>query len=244
MRRLLLWLGIGLLLFWPLALRAQTPDSHGEVTVATPSYGGETASAPIPAEQHIRNEGGSDRAGLCVISSLIINGTYQEVPGLELGKRSELWRVAKSRPGGYDPEKLKRLLDEVMPGEMYANYYGSDPTVLDALSRQGFPIGVTMGTGQLYGYRTIAHMVSLIHYRIGGMACVVDNNDPGKYHWMPATEFDRRWILGGGTGWAFQWRRLPPAKVAIGLIFAISIAAALFAAGSTYPPRRLRTSTP
>jgi hypothetical protein len=188
----------------------QEPDGRGEVALREPAYRGTKASAPIPPELHLKNEGGSDGSGLCVIASVLINGRYQRVPGLEGGKDSELWRTAKGRPGGYYPEKLEKLLQEVMPDEKWTSYTGDDPTVLDTLSRMGLPIGATMNTGALYQYQPIHHMISLIEYRTGGLACVVDNNDPGVYHWMPAAEFARRWI-DGGEGWAFAWSRVPTA---------------------------------
>ncbi len=120
-----------------------------------------------------------------------------------------------------------------MPGEKYASYVGTDRNVLNALTRQGYPVGVTMNTGAFYGYRPIHHMVSLIHYRINGYACVVDNNDPGKFHWMPAAEFDRRWI-DGGTGWAFTWTRLRASARGHFLLLA-ALAAAPSASARTAP---------
>lgn len=188
--------------------KGQTPDRRGEVALTAPEYQGVKANAPIPPELHLRNEGGSDGAGMCVPTSVDVNGRYQGVPGLEGGKDSTFWRTAKSWPGGYGPEKLARLVEETLPGEKYASYVGTDTRVLDQLSAAGYPIGATMNTGALYHYAPIHHMVSLAHYKRGQWACVVDNNDPGKYHWMPATEFDRRWI-DGGTGWAWVWTRKP-----------------------------------
>lgn len=202
------------------ASRGQTPDSRGEVVTPTPEYRGVTASAPIPGSAHLRNEGGSDGAGLCVISAGITNGIYQGIPGLDAagydewtrtqkpGKGSKLWRTAKSRPGGYGPDKLASLIEEVMPEEKWASYVGTDFRVLDQLSRMGYPIAATMSTGQLYGYAPIHHDVSLLHYRTNEWACVEDNNDPGKYHWMPAKEFDRR-TIDGGVFWAWIWTSLP-----------------------------------
>jgi len=190
----------------------QEPDRRGEVVTDRPAYHDATAAAPIPPELHVKNEGGSNGAGLCVISSILANGRYQRVPTLEGGKDSELWRTAKRRPGGYYPEKLAALVEQTVPGEKYASYEGADPTVLESLSSQGYPIGATMSTGALYGYQRIHHMISLIHYRTGQWACVVDNNDPGKYHWMPAPEFARRWI-DGDNGWAWIWTRPPKSAV-------------------------------
>lgn len=235
------WGAVALLLLLPLlpCLAQDTPDYRGEVAVDQPVYQGTRASAPIPPRFHIRNEGGSDGAGLCVISSILCNGQYQGVPGLNVadsqgraGKGSTLWRTAKNRPGGYSPDKLQRLLDRTLPEEKWASYVGRDTSILDRLSSQGYPIGATMNTGHLYRYMPIHHMISLVHYRQGQLACVVDNNDPGKYHWMPAREFDRRWI-DGGTGWAFVWTRLPLAAK-VGTLIAVPIlilSAALFLVG-------------
>ena len=218
------------LLVVALALVGQ-PDRRGEETTTLPQYKGVTASAPIPPDLHVQNEGGSNGAGLCVISSVLCNGQYQGVPGLVgEGKGSKLWITAKRRPGGYYPDKLAKLVEETVPGETYASYNDTDPALLDKLSRAGYPIGATMNTGAMYGYRPIHHMISLIHFRQGGTACVVDNNDPGKYHWMPAAEFQRRWI-DGGTGWAWIWTRLPKAAKAaawlawlpVGLVVALVV---------------------
>ena len=81
-----------------------------------------------------------------------------------------------------------------------------------------------MNTGQMYKYMPIHHMISLAHYsKRDGLACVVDNNDPGKYHWMPIAEYDRRWF-DGGTGWAWIWTRLPPRAASVAVfIFGIGI---------------------
>jgi hypothetical protein len=222
-----------------LALASQPgpiPDSRGEIALTVPEYRGVRATAPIPPSMHVRNEGGIDGAGLCVIASILANGQYQGVPGLEGGTASTLWRTAKRRPGGYSPDKLERLVSQVLPDEKWASYVGRDPSILDKLSRQGYPIGATMNTGALYGYRRIHHMISLIHYRTGEWASVVDNNDPGKYHWMPAAEFARRWV-DGAYGWAWIWTRLPARPA---LFAGVSVAA--FALLALLLFRRLRTA--
>lgn len=209
LKRVLVLLTIALV---PSLAAGQTPDHRGEIVSDKPVYRGETASAPIPPHLHFQNEGGSDGQGLCVICSVIINGRYQGVPGLEGGKDSALWRAAKAAPGGYSPEKLERLLRQVMPHEKYASFVGNgspaDFELLERLSKAGYPIGATMNTGRLYNYLPIHHMVSLIHYRRNGVAMVVDNNRPGYYSIMPASEWNRRWPDMGIT-WAWIWTRLP-----------------------------------
>lgn len=214
------------LLLSPIAARAQGPDHRGEQVLDKPVYRGERASAPIPPRYHVRNEGGSDGAGLCVISSVLANGMYQGVPGLNVpgprgpngepaqaGKGSELWRRAKAAPGGYSPDKLERLIQSSpYRNEKYASFVGngspSDFETLEKLSRAGYPVGATMNTGALYHYQPIHHMVSLTHYRRDGWAQVVDNNRPGFYSVMPASEWNRRWPDMGIT-WAWIWTRLP-----------------------------------
>jgi hypothetical protein len=229
-------LGALMVLTWPGLLWAQAPGNR-EMITAEPAYHGSPASAPIPSKYHVRNEGGSDGAGLCVISSVLANGMYQGVPGLDRpgndeasgtqmpGKGSALWQGAKRAPGGYSDDKLEALVKRTVPGEPYASHLGTDPSVLDRLSREGYPIGVTMNTGELYNGHPIHHMVSLLHYRSGGAACFMDNNDrPGVYRWISASAFARRWI-DGGVGWAWIWTRLPATARSLFLPFVVAIVA-------------------
>jgi hypothetical protein len=224
------------------------PDARGEAFSRESSYQGESTRTLRDPAKHVQNEGGWDGAGLCVIASITANGIDQGVPGLDVpgddgdtGHGSALWKTAKGRRGGYSPGKLQSLVQEVMPDEKWASYYGDDPSVLDKLSRAGYPIGATMSTGRLYGYKPIHHMISLAHYRENGWACVVDNNQPGVYSWMPAKEFVRRWF-DGGSGWAWTWTRKPPTTAVAWLaILALAAAAALIA--RTSHTRRLSTDS-
>lgn len=211
------------------------PDRRGEAVVSEPRFQNHELADPISPRHHVHNEGGSDGAGLCVISSILANGMHQGVPGLavagpkgEPGKGSPLWKRAKMEPGGYGPDKLAALLERVMPGEKYASYVGTDPATLDRLSRQGYKIGATMNTAALYGYRPIHHMISLDEYRSGGLAWVVDNNRPGFWSVMPAAEFDRRWF-DGGVGWAWVWTRKPAPAVEPPMVLPLALAAGCFA---------------
>jgi hypothetical protein len=210
---------------------AQAPDDRGEAVSDRPEYQGVTANAPIPPEMHIRNEGGLPEpgnpqgAGLCVISAILSNGMYQRVPGLEGGKDSLLWRTAKSRPGGYYPGKLEALLKEVLPGEEWFSWEGQGTDLIAEYSAQGYPVAATTNTGALYGYKSIHHMIQAAHLD-SRWACIVDNNDPGKYHWMPRAEFDRRFV-DGEQGWGVVWLRKP--KV---FAFALSAAAVLLVASA------------
>jgi hypothetical protein len=245
LKRIAIFVGL-LLAPLGLAVRAQEPDRRGEVTVDKPVYRGVRASAPIDPKHHVRNEGGSDGAGLCVISSILANGMHQGVPGLATpgydersrsnmpGKGSVLWQTAKARPGGYSPDKLEKLVQTAVPGEKYASYLGTDTSVIEDWSKKGYPIGSTLNTGKLYGYRPIHHMISLIHYRRGSWASIVDNNDPGNFTWMPSAEYDRRW-LDGGVGWAFIWTRLPASAKSFAFALFLLAAALILLAASRQP---------
>lgn len=221
---LLLAAAVGVAVLVPPSACAQErpADSRGERITADPG----AQRAPIPPRYHLRNEGGSDGAGLCVIASGVASGMAQGIPGLDTpgagtsnapgntgrvadapGKGSALWLAARRAPGGYSPDKLKRLLAQVMPDEPYVSYYGTDTRVLDEWSKAGYPINATMNTGRTYNYQHIAHMVSVPHYEVGGYATVADNNNPGLYSVMPASEFDRR--QDGGVFWAWIWARNP-----------------------------------
>lgn len=192
-----------LLLLLPSTVVGQEiPPLGRDARIDQPAWGNTRANAPIPPSLHKRNEGGSDGQGLCVIASAVTAGRYQGVPNLDA-----LWAAAKQRPGGYGPQKLDNLLGKVMPDEKYVSYVGTDPRVLVDLNRSGVPVNVTMNTGSLYNNQRIAHMVTGAHFD-DKLACIVDNNEPGKYCWMSIQTFLKRWV-DFGTGWAFAWTRKP-----------------------------------
>jgi hypothetical protein len=156
---------------------------------------------------HIRNEGGRDGAGLCVICSILLNGRYQGVPGLDAGKLSDLWLAAKADDGGYYPGKLEALLKRLYPDEKWISWEGESTELLEHYSSQGYPLGQTINTAELYQGQPIHHMVSNGHVD-AKLAMYVDNNDPEKYHWITREELDRR-FPDGAKGWCFVWLRKP-----------------------------------
>lgn len=226
-----------LLATWAVETRAQQPDHRGEVITEVPEWRGVRANAPIPSWMHILNEGGSDGAGLCVIASNVIDGAYQDVPGLNEGKESPVWLMAKKRPGGYYPSKLEALFREAGLTTAWFSAEGSADELLPVIeyyTKQGVPVGVTMNTGRFYYYQPIAHMVSCIHLD-ETWACIVDNNNPGYYHWMPRAEFARR-LTGGRVGWIVALLKLATSETAVLLVYAAAgalIAAALVLAVSS-----------
>lgn len=202
-------LALALALLAPSIAEAQQPEGRREVVTSAPRLGSLVANAPIPPDLHIENQGSDvDGAGLCVISSILANGRYQGVPGLEAAKDSALWRAAMAAPGGYYPEKLERLLKEVLPDEKWFSWEGEGTDLVKKYSAEGYPVGITMNTGELYGGQPIHHMVSNVHAD-DRVACYVDNNDPGNFHWITDAEASRR-FPDGGKGWGFVWLRRPP----------------------------------
>lgn len=188
-----------------------TPDHRGEVWGGlTDPVTGTRAQVRIPLELRQRNSVGIDFLGLCVIASQTTDGRQQG----RAAEVAELWAAAKQRTGGYSPDKLKRLVAQVCPGMPYLSYEGADTDGLARILARGIPVGVTYSTGKLYGYRHIAHMVSLVHLD-ARRAAVIDNNKPEVVAWMPRAEFDRR-FRDRGEGWAFLWQIAPPAIPGLG----------------------------
>jgi hypothetical protein len=178
------------------------PDRRGEVVTDGPAYERTKANTPIPAEMHQRNTGGSDGAGLCVIASAVIDGRY-------VGQKDaveRLWEAAKKRPGGYHPIKFDELARDVAPDLKYAHHLGGDYEVLKRWSETGHPVCVTWSTSSLYGGQQVAHMVTGSHFG-DNSAAIIDNNDPGKWYWVPKAEFERRW-RGMGGPWAMALSKI------------------------------------
>lgn len=218
-RRILL--GLALLAFASTSLAdgtRDTPDQRGEV------WGTDTHPRGYPRAQVVlthrqRNTVGTDFSGLCVIASVVnalhTQGYHQEAEAL--------WAEAKRRPGGYGPEKLRRLINDVCPHLQWVSIVNDSTTEAERLLRAGIPVSATMSTGRLYNYRRIHHFVNPV-YLGPEWAAVVDNNKPEVTAWMPRPEYDRRY-LDGSTGWAVAFAskvktvaQAWPALVAIGLV--------------------------
>ena len=97
-------------------------------------------------------------------------------------------------PGGVRervrPNKLAALADGTLPDVGYYSDTDTTPERLEALSRGGYVPNITMAWGKDYP-GIISHMVTNAYYRANGWACIIDSNDPGRYHWIPATECGR-----------------------------------------------------
>lgn len=158
----------------------------------------------LPGDQHLRNVGGSDGAGLCVFTSIDHSARWQNVQPL-IGFRD--WM--RKHPGGGYPTKVDQMISRICqekntPKPEYIQIEGSDTSLLVKACQAGLMPAITYGispTGR-YGGQRIPHMVSLMHAD-GNNFVILDNNYPGveRYEWMNATEFKRSYTIVGG-GWA------------------------------------------
>lgn len=213
---------------------AQRPVGREEVVTKVPELDGVKALVPIPSEFHVRNEGGSDGAGLCVIASNLSDGWFQGVQDFDRAKDSPLWRLAKGKPGGYYPEKLKNLFDEAGVTVDWLSAEGTAAELVPVIKhylRQGIPVATTMSYSQRYGMR-IHHMIQTVHLD-DDLACIVDNNFPGTYLWVTADEYERR-LLDGRAGWAvvLLWGARGLAWAAIGAVAACILGGLMLSAAS------------
>lgn len=164
-------------LLW-LTTRRALAQSESEVIQDTAEYQGHKADAPIEKESRQQNTGGSDRAGLCVIAScvMILNDTGDH----DIAKF--LWETARSRPGGYHPQKLEGLFQEAkkaFPGRTFEWEFCTDSN-WEAFARKwtekGYSVGMTFAYGDRYPGK-IAHMVVMENLgSTGGWGLACDNN--------------------------------------------------------------------
>lgn len=160
----------------------------------------------LPESQHLKNKGGSDRAGLCVFTSVEHSARWSECSTL-IGFRD--WMTAY--PGGGWPQKLTEKIKAIsaerkVPLPDYIQIQGGRELlpVLRAALESGRLPAVTYSrspTGR-YNGQTISHMVNLSHLD-DKYAAILDNNYPGEtaYEWMTVDQFVQT-FTGGKSGWA------------------------------------------
>lgn len=180
--------------------KAQKSDVGGE------THEGVAIQVDLPHDQHVHNFAvGFPPAGLCVYASLDMAARWHNVPGL-------VDVIHKIPRGGAGPRDIDNTMRQYAPGVPYIQYEGVSPQILDRALATDRPALVTYGYSPRYGARTIYHMVLLV-YLDQQYACVLDNNFPGTYEWMPRAEFIRRWTWAGGQGWAVVLLVPPPPPV-------------------------------
>ncbi len=183
------------------------PRPHDEDNPVGASVGGPRNAdgtelqCDLPGDQHLKNCGGSDGAGLCVFTSISHSARWQNVDVL---KDFRDWM--RHHPGGGYPKKVDQMIASIckekgVPRPDYVQAEGSGLEILKAACKSGRMPGVTYSfspTGR-YGGARISHMVSLPHADDRWFV-VLDNNFPQTYEWMSPAEFQKTYT-GGGGGW-------------------------------------------
>lgn len=182
------------------------PDGGGfgaKVTNDPIAPDGTPIQCDLPKELHIRNIGGTDGAGLCVMSSINHAAYWHNQECL-----FDYQKWASHYRGGGWPEKVDQQLEEIarqrgVAKPRYIQIISRDLSLLKLAFKTGRIISITFGYSPAgrYGGAHIAHMVSLLHLD-DRWACVLDNNFPGTYEWMTPDELLRAACSGQGQYWA------------------------------------------
>lgn len=175
-----------------------------------PAFNGVRVTTDLPPSQHHRNVGSQvDGAGLCVYTSFWHAALWQSVKDVY-----EFRAYMERRPGGSYPEKFDATLasyckSKGVPLPGYVQHTGGDVEFLKLALKTGRMVCVTYcgvdGSGR-YGGEVIAHMVNLV-YLDDQYGCILDNNFPGTFLWMPAREFVARWTGIATNGQPYRIRR-------------------------------------
>lgn len=167
---------------------ARGPDGRTAVTCDLP---GECRKRNIGSPPE-RFRGDPRSLGCCVFRSNEYTGRYQNLRELhDLPEKM----VQAGIPGGGDPEKLVQVLKKLAPScvDLCLQHTGGDPAWIKAALKTGRPVAITYcGHDPRYGAQTIAHMVWCAHLD-EQWGCILDNNFPDRYLWMPAAELVERW---------------------------------------------------
>ena len=191
---------------WPM-VAAELAAPGGKGFPSGPSHDGVEVMADLPAEFRIRNTVGTDGAGLCVWASTNMMAFDLNVPEM-----FGIFKELQGEPGGGWPERVDEKMKLHCPGVKYRQYAGADLGFIRDGIDSGRPVCATYGYGELYGNRTIAHMI-LVVGMTDEWTSVLDNNDPDHIWWMPTGEFARRFSWPNGQGWAWYILAPPPPPV-------------------------------
>lgn len=177
----------------------------GAVVIDGPTHAGQDVQTDLPVSQRIHNRGGSDGAGMCVMSSIEMAARYA---GLEQMRGLRDW--CARQPGGASPGKVDRQIPEYcksqgIPVPPYVQYTGpADVAALRTVLAGNRVACVTYSGHDGVRYRgNIAHMVCCVGAK--EQIAILDNNDIGDNEllWMPESDFVSRW--GGNDVWMFAW---------------------------------------
>jgi len=214
------------------AVLLAVPARADFITTGNPVHpGGTRATVDIPGDQHIRNIGGSDGAGLCVGTSNEVAGRWQN-----LGELAGFQKWLSKRPGGSYPEMLEKDLKTFASSKgvavpRHVQHTGGDVEFLRRAVKTRRMTSITYGGhDNFYGEQGIAHMVNCAHLD-GKLGAIIDNNEPTNWRWMNDTQLVNRWLgkrdngqpiyvydrfgraFEVGGGWAVVWLTAPPPPI-------------------------------
>lgn len=194
----------------PVALVAQVSGLGAYLTPESVARDGTPAQIDFPRWLWVRNEGGSDGAGLCVFRSATNSGGIWHRDRIE-----GFFDWMKRKPGGGYPSKFAKMLtqycnEQGIEEPAYVQVQSSDQSVseiLDLLERAVnddlMPaITYSFSPSGRYGGGRVSHMVNLVAARAGPsrLWAIMDNNYDSSYEWMSENDFRR--TFGGGGAWA------------------------------------------
>jgi hypothetical protein len=155
-------------------------------------HNGEQVQADLPADQLVRNTGGSDGAGLCVFTSIMFAARLQNVPQL---KNFQAWM--KKHPGGGWPQKVDSMIaayckEQGLPIPDYIQVENGDWNLVKLALRTGRMPAITYGS---------AHMVNIVKLE-NGVGAFRDNNFVGEKEIAWMSEDAAKQTSGGSHFWS------------------------------------------
>lgn len=199
----------------PILPRPQPTPTLGENYIGGPEYDGRVIRVQLPADQLLKNKVGTDRAGLCVFTSIDEAARWQNVTPL-IGFRDFMTKY----PGGGWPNKVDKFIELMANGKPvgYIQNTSGDEALFKLAMKTGRCVCMTYGFSPRYidtrpgpNYNPsgeINHMVICVYLDEKWMV-INDNNFPETYEWIPVAEGFRRWKMRDG-GWLVVLLNPPP----------------------------------
>ena len=194
--------------FCGVALVLISSTAHAQLETRNgPVHKGQAVDCDLPEEIRVRNTVGIDGAGLCVWAAMQMSAFY-----MYCGELLYVFEEKKKERGGGWPARVDEVMRSKAPNLRYEQYLGNDLTFIAKWIKTNRPVCVTFGYGEIYGRRTISHMVLCVAMT-DQFTGIIDSNDPGNICWMATSEFGRRFTWPGRQGWAFVVVADPPPPV-------------------------------
>lgn len=163
---------------------------------------GREVQCDLPPSQHMRNIRGKNGQGCCVYASSEMMSRYMNFPLLT--------GVLAEGLGGASASDVERMYKRKAPG--FSDY-------VQATGKHSVPhMDWAMRTRRLCCVTVDGnHMVCLLHLDPEGTpnarACLLDNNSPQTWLWMPRAEFLKRHAVGGP--WSHSILLSPPPPIPV-----------------------------